>query len=41
MTPFAFYDPFDVASGQQIGSNYDSTGNNTQGRSRGPILSGS
>ena len=32
MTPFAFYDPFDVASGQQIGSNYDPTGNNTQGR---------
>jgi hypothetical protein len=32
LTPFAFYDPFDVASGQQIGSNYDSTGNNTQGR---------
>ena len=32
MTPFAFYNPFDVASGQQIGSNYDSTGNNTQGR---------
>jgi hypothetical protein len=32
MTPFAFYDPFDVASGQQIGNNYDSSGNNTQGR---------
>jgi hypothetical protein len=32
LTPFAFYNPFDVASGQQIGSNYDSTGNNTQGR---------
>ena len=32
MTPFAFYNPFDVASGQQIGSNYDPTGNNTQGR---------
>ena len=32
MTPFVFYNPFDVASGQQIGSNYDSTGNNTQGR---------
>ena len=32
LTPFTFYNPFDVASGQQIGSNYDSTGNNTQGR---------
>src|SRR6202522_2287968 len=32
MTPFAFYNPFDVATGQQIGSNYDPTGNNTQGR---------
>ena len=32
LTPFAFYNPFDVAAGQQIGSNYDSTGNNTQGR---------
>jgi len=32
MTPFLFYDPFDVAVGQQIGSNYDATGNNTQGR---------
>ena len=32
MTPFAFYNPFDVASGQQIGSNYDPTGNNTPGR---------
>src|SRR6204780_4311134 len=32
LTPFVFYNPFDVASGQQIGSNYDSTGNNTQGR---------
>jgi hypothetical protein len=32
LTPFAFYNPFDVASGQQIGSNYDPTGNNTQGR---------
>jgi hypothetical protein len=31
LTPFAFYNPFDVASGQ-IGSNYDPTGNNTQGR---------
>ena len=32
LVPFAFYNPFDVASGQQIGSNYDPTGNNTQGR---------
>jgi hypothetical protein len=32
LTPFAFYNPFGVAAGQQIGSNYDSTGNNTQGR---------
>jgi hypothetical protein len=32
LTPFAFYNPFDVAAGQQIGSNYDSTGANTQGR---------
>ena len=32
LTPFAFYNPFDVAAGQQIGSNYDPTGNETQGR---------
>jgi len=32
LTPFALYNPFDVALGQQIGSNYDPTGNNTQGR---------
>ena len=32
LTPFAFYNPFEVTSGQQIGSNYDPTGNNTQGR---------
>jgi len=32
LTPFVFYDPFDVAAGQQIGSNYDPTGNGTQGR---------
>jgi len=31
LTPFAFYNPFEVTSGQQIGSNYDPTGNNTQG----------
>ena len=32
LTPFAFYNPVDVVAGQQIGSNYDSTGNSTQGR---------
>ena len=32
LTPFAFYNPFDVALGQQIGSSHDPTGNNTQGR---------
>jgi hypothetical protein len=32
LAPFAFYDPFDVVAGRQIGSNYDPTGNNTQGR---------
>lgn len=32
LTPLVFYNPFDVAAGQQIGSNYDPTGNNTQGR---------
>ena len=32
LTPFAFYNPFEVTSDQQIGSNYDPTGNNTQGR---------
>jgi hypothetical protein len=32
LTPFAFYNPLDVAAGQQIGSNFDLTGNNTQGR---------
>ena len=31
-TAFCFYDPFDVASGAQIGSNYDPAGNNLQGR---------
>jgi hypothetical protein len=31
-TPFLFYNPFDVAAGQEIGSNYDSSGNNKQGR---------
>ena len=32
LTPFLFYDPFDVLAGAEIGSNYDPTGNNTQGR---------
>lgn len=32
LLPFLYYDPFDVAAGQQIGSNHDSTGSNTQGR---------
>lgn len=32
LTPFAFYNPFEPASGQAVGSNYDSTGNSTQGR---------
>jgi hypothetical protein len=32
LTPFAFYNPFEVTSGQQIGSNYDPTGNSTRGR---------
>lgn len=30
--PFYFYDPWDVLPGQQIGSNFDATGNSTQGR---------
>jgi hypothetical protein len=32
LTPFAYYDPFDILPGQQIGSNFDPTGNNIQGR---------
>ena len=32
LCPFTFYDPFDVADGEQIGSNYDATGVNAQGR---------
>jgi hypothetical protein len=31
-TAFCFYNPFDVPAGQQIGSNYDPTGNSLQGR---------
>ena len=30
--PFFFYDPFQPASGQAVGSNYDATGVSTQGR---------
>jgi hypothetical protein len=32
LTPFIFYNPFEVLAGQQIGSNYDPTGNNPQGQ---------
>ena len=32
LIPFAFYNPFEVAVGHDIGSNYDPTGNGTQGR---------
>lgn len=32
LNPFYFYDPFDVLPNQEIGSNYDPTGDNTQGR---------
>ena len=32
LMPFLYYSPFDVASGQEPGSNYDPTGANTQGR---------
>ncbi|HEY6272615.1 MAG TPA: hypothetical protein VIX19_11565 [Terriglobales bacterium] len=32
LNPFYFYDPFGVAPGEQIGSNYDPTGSNQQGR---------
>ena len=32
LNPFYFYDPFGVLPGQQIGSNFDPTGDNTQGR---------
>jgi hypothetical protein len=32
LNPFYFYDPFDVLPGQHIGSNYDASGDNTQGR---------
>jgi hypothetical protein len=32
LAAFLFYNPFDVTSGQAIGSNYDPTGNNTVGQ---------
>lgn len=32
LNPFFFYDPFGVLPGQKTGSNYDATGDNTQGR---------
>jgi hypothetical protein len=32
LAAFLFYNPFDVASGQPIGSNYDPEGNSTVGR---------
>jgi hypothetical protein len=32
LTPFTFYNPFEPATGQPVGSNYDPTGNSTQGR---------
>jgi hypothetical protein len=32
LNPFYFYDPFGVLPGQKIGSNFDPTGDNTQGR---------
>ena len=32
LNPFYFYDPHDVLPGQHIGTNYDPTGNNVQGR---------
>jgi len=32
LIPFVFYNPFEVLTGHEIGSNYDATGANTQGR---------
>jgi len=32
LEPFFFYDPFEPAGGQAIGSNHDATGVSTQGR---------
>jgi len=32
LNAFYFYNPVDILPGQHIGSNYDPTGNNTQGR---------
>jgi hypothetical protein len=34
LNPFYFYDPVDVLEGQKIGSNWDGTGSNEQGRRR-------
>lgn len=32
LEPFFYYDPFEPASGQAVGSNFDATGVSTQGR---------
>jgi hypothetical protein len=32
LNPFYFYDPLDVLPGQHVGSNFDPTGDNQQGR---------
>lgn len=32
LTPFYFYNPFEPAAGDSVGSNYDATGVSTQGR---------
>ena len=32
LNPFYFYDPYDIPPGDAIGSNYDPTGSNEQGR---------
>ena len=32
LNPFFFYDPFEVLPGTHVGSNYDPTGDSTQGR---------
>lgn len=32
LRPFYFYDPYEQASGQPVGSNYDATGSSSQGR---------
>src|ERR1035438_4667675 len=38
LAPFVFYNPFDVAAGQQIGSNYDPTGRSEEHTSELPSL---